>query len=357
MNPLSNAPAGSVRVNGTVIAGCMASVMTIATTPFVPNLNGVYARTLRVSGERAHLDRSREHPRCDRDPVPLGFRGRPARSSACPVGQKSAGRRRRGDLGVSPIESDHEENRVMAQLQSADMTSARPIPDTMRAVRYHEHGAPDVLRLGRGAGANARAQRGADAGHDRGRQRLGCPSAGRVPPLRFPVGHRPRCLSSPAVRPPAKSPPSGPRSQGERSAERVVLLSNPSCGRCPYCVKRGTHLCVARELPGHTAPGAYADYLVVAEDAILPTPADLSDHEAAPILWAYGTALHMLDVAQFRGGRLGRGDRGDQRDGDRRDSAGQERGREHRHRSDALIRQECRSAGGRRQRGLRSSRS
>ncbi len=189
----------------------------------------------------------------------------------------------------------------MAQLQSADAASAGPIPDTMRAVRYHEHGAPDVLRLDEvpvpTPGPGDVLMRVTTVGVNGWDVRARAGTAPQIPgrpatPLPFQPG-REAAGEIAAL---------GSGVTGREVGERVVLLSNPSCGRCPYCVKRGTHLCVARELPGHTAPGAYADYLVVAADAILPTPADLSDHEAAPILWAYGTALHMLDVAQFRAG-------------------------------------------------------
>lgn len=84
--------------------------------------------------------------------------------------------------------------------------------------------------------------------------------------------------------------------------ERVVVLASPSCGTCLYCVKRGTHLCIARELPGHSAPGSYAEYIVASADAVLLTPSSLTDEEAAPIAWAFGTALHMINVAEVRVG-------------------------------------------------------
>jgi NADPH:quinone reductase len=67
-----------------------------------------------------------------------------------------------------------------------------------------------------------------------------------------------------------------------------------------YCTKRATHLCIARQLPGHTLPGTHAEYVVAAADAVVPTPANLSDEAAVPIVWAYGTALHMINVAELR---------------------------------------------------------
>jgi NADPH:quinone reductase-like Zn-dependent oxidoreductase len=186
----------------------------------------------------------------------------------------------------------------------ADSTdTARPhaIPGTMRAVRFHAHGGPEVLSLdevpvpapGPGEVLMRVTTAGVNGWDIRARAGAAPQIPGRPPtPLPFQPG-REAAGEIAAV---------GSGVSGREVGERVVLLSNPSCGRCSYCVKRGTHLCVARELPGHTAPGAYAEYIVVAADAILPTPASLSDREAAPILWAYGTALHMLDVAEFRAG-------------------------------------------------------
>jgi NADPH:quinone reductase-like Zn-dependent oxidoreductase len=190
----------------------------------------------------------------------------------------------------------------MTVQESDPATQTRSIPQTMRAVRYHEHGGPEVLQID---------QVGVPA-----------PGPGEVLVRVTSIGIngwdiRARSGSAPQIpgRPPTPLPfQLGREAAGEVAAlgagvtrrtvgERVVLMSNPSCGQCAYCTKRGTHLCVARELPGHSAPGSYAEYIVARAEDVMTTPANLTDAEATPIFWAYGTALHMLDV-----GDLGAGD-------------------------------------------------
>jgi NADPH:quinone reductase-like Zn-dependent oxidoreductase len=189
----------------------------------------------------------------------------------------------------------------MTRPESVDATQPRSIPQTMRAVRYHEHGGPEVLRIDEVS--------------------VPAPAPGEVLIRVTTIGVngwdlRARSGSAPQIpgRPPTPLPfQPGREAAGEVVAvgsgvtnravgQRVVLLSNPSCGQCAYCVKRGTHLCVVRELPGHSVPGSYAEYVAARAEDVLPTPANLTDAEATPIFWAYGTALHMLKVAELRAG-------------------------------------------------------
>jgi NADPH:quinone reductase-like Zn-dependent oxidoreductase len=90
--------------------------------------------------------------------------------------------------------------------------------------------------------------------------------------------------------------------QAFKPGDRAAVMPSPSCGRCHYCAKRATNLCIARELPGHSAPGTSAEYVVAAADAVLPVPDTVDDIQASTILWAYGTALHMVRVGDIRVG-------------------------------------------------------
>jgi len=175
------------------------------------------------------------------------------------------------------------------------------IPSTMRAVRYHEHGGPEVLQIEevpvpeigpREVLVRVRAI-GVNGWDVRARSGLAPQIPGRPPtPLPFQPG-REAAGEIAAV---------GEQVREWSAGDRVVLLASPSCGQCAYCTKRATHLCVTRELPGQSAPGTSAEYVVAAADAVTATPPNLSDVEALPIAWAYGTALHMLDVAELRVG-------------------------------------------------------
>src|SRR4051812_13280757 len=147
-------------------------------------------------------------------------------------------------------------------------------PRSMRAVRFHEYGGPEVLRIDDvpvptpGPGQVLMRVRAAGvSGWD----------------LRARAGNAPQI--------PGRPPPSLPFQPGREGAgeiaevgpgvtawttgDRVVLMPSPSCGTCAYCTKRASHMCIARELPGHSAPGACAQYVVAAGDAVLPTPDSL----------------------------------------------------------------------------------
>src|SRR5207253_7649014 len=80
--------------------------------------------------------------------------------------------------------------------------------------------------------------------------------------------------------------------------DRVVLMPCPYCGKCLYCLKRATNLCF-NEMPGHTKFGAYAEYIVASEDGVLASPANRTDTELAPILWAFGAAFHGINLANI----------------------------------------------------------
>lgn len=175
------------------------------------------------------------------------------------------------------------------------------VPATMRAVRYHEHGGPEVLRVEDVAVPDVAPHQvlvrvkavGVNGWDVRARSGLAPRIPGRPPtPLPFQPG-REAAGEIVAL---------GSNVTTRTVGERVVLLASPSCGTCMYCTKRATNLCVARELPGQSAPGTYAEYVVAAADAVTPTPPNLTDEQVVPIVWAFGTALHMINVAELRVG-------------------------------------------------------
>lgn len=172
-------------------------------------------------------------------------------------------------------------------------------PDTMRAARFHAYGGPEVLQIEEvpvpdpGPGEILmRVHAAGVSGWDVRARRGKAPQVpGRPPPpLPFQPG-REAAGEVAAV---------GPGVTGLAVGDRVVMLASAGCGTCAYCTKRATHMCVVRGLPGHSRPGACAEYLVLWADEVAPTPPNLTDEQAAPIAWAYGTAMHMLGVADFR---------------------------------------------------------
>lgn len=186
----------------------------------------------------------------------------------------------------------------MSHVAALPAEQSAGIPQTMRAVRYHSHGGPEVLvvdevpvpEVGPGEVLIRVTCLAVNGWDTRARAGNAPQIPGRPPtPLPFQIG-REAVGEIVAVG-------SGVRTR--TVGDRVMLLPQRSCGRCVYCQKHGSHLCVGRELPGQSAAGLFADYVLAREEDVLRTPDNLTDQQAVPILWAYGTALHMMHVAEL----------------------------------------------------------
>jgi alcohol dehydrogenase/propanol-preferring alcohol dehydrogenase len=75
-----------------------------------------------------------------------------------------------------------------------------------------------------------------------------------------------------------------------------------NCGYCEWC-RRGSLIdCENMEIPGVTADGGYADYVVVRATGLASMPDELSAAEAAPLLCAGITTFNALRRSNARGG-------------------------------------------------------
>lgn len=62
------------------------------------------------------------------------------------------------------------------------------------------------------------------------------------------------------------------RSPGLRVGAAVTANPLAGCGACPYCLRGDSHLCAQRRLVGAHRPGAYAEYVCVPAETVLPLP-------------------------------------------------------------------------------------
>jgi NADPH:quinone reductase-like Zn-dependent oxidoreductase len=76
--------------------------------------------------------------------------------------------------------------------------------------------------------------------------------------------------------------------------DRVLLNPGNSCGRCEACSKGLDSACRTYTLFGVMADGGYADYVKSAQRNVIPIPGDLSFDEAAAVPLVFTTAWHML---------------------------------------------------------------
>lgn len=157
----------------------------------------------------------------------------------------------------------------------------------MKAIRFHQHGGPDVLRyedvpepeLAPGevlVRVRACALNHLDLWERRG-----------LPRVAIPLPHV-----------------SGSDVSGEVAAaaapnvvigQRVMLQPGVSCGRCTTCLSGNDNECSRYEVLGYlNHPGGYAEYLKVPVQNIVPIPDDIDFVEAAAFPLTFLTAWHML---------------------------------------------------------------
>ena len=79
-----------------------------------------------------------------------------------------------------------------------------------------------------------------------------------------------------------------------KPGERVLLSPGISCGQCEACFKGLDSACRSYTLFGVMVDGGYAEYVKSPEMNVFPIPGDLSFDEAAAVPLVYTTAWHML---------------------------------------------------------------
>jgi len=159
----------------------------------------------------------------------------------------------------------------------------------MNAVRFHEHGGPDVLTLEDAPDPEPRPGhavvrvRACALNHLDIWQRRG------IERVKIPFPHV-----------------SGADVAGEvaGTGERVMLQPGLSCGTCAACLAGRDNRCARYDVLGYQSDGGYAEYVRVPEANLIPIPAHIDFVEAAAFPLTFLTAWHML----FAGARLEEGD-------------------------------------------------
>jgi NADPH:quinone reductase-like Zn-dependent oxidoreductase len=87
---------------------------------------------------------------------------------------------------------------------------------------------------------------------------------------------------------------------GVKVGDRVVINSNLGCGECEFCQAGQDNKCRTWHLLGETVRGTYAEYVIVPLRQLHPIPPGFDSHKAAAAALVYHTAWHSLS----RRGRL-----------------------------------------------------
>lgn len=158
----------------------------------------------------------------------------------------------------------------------------------MKAVRIHEHGGPECLRIDEipepdpapgevVVGVRAVALNHLDVWVRRG-----------IPGQTFPLPIIPGSDASGVV---AKV---GSGVDGWREGDEVVIAPGRSCGTCPACLSGNDPLCRRYGIAGESGDGGCAERVAVAARYLLRKPSDLAFTDAAAIPLDFLTAWHML---------------------------------------------------------------
>jgi len=156
----------------------------------------------------------------------------------------------------------------------------------MRAVRFHAHGAPEVLRYEEApdpvaaAGQVVVRVRACALNHLDLYQRRG------LERVTIPFPH----ISGADVAGEVVDAPGGELAAGTR----VLLQPGLSCGRCAACLGGHDNMCARYDVLGYRSDGGYAELVRVPAVNVVPIPDHISFVDAAAFPLTFLTAWHML---------------------------------------------------------------
>jgi NADPH:quinone reductase-like Zn-dependent oxidoreductase len=163
----------------------------------------------------------------------------------------------------------------------------------MKAVRFHQHGGPDVLRYEEAPDPEPR------AGHAIVRVRacalnhLDLWERRGLERVSFPLPH----ISGSDVAGDVVE------AEGYEAGTRVLLQPGLSCGQCRRCLEGRDNLCARYDVLGYMSDGGYAELVRVPLANLVPLPPHVPFVEAAAFPLTFLTAWHMLTgVARVRPG-------------------------------------------------------
>ncbi|MGD9960128.1 alcohol dehydrogenase AdhP [Nocardioides sp.] len=83
--------------------------------------------------------------------------------------------------------------------------------------------------------------------------------------------------------------------------DRVALpWLGHACGHCDYCITGWETLCEAQQNTGYSIDGSFAEYAVADAEYVVPVPAGVSAHDAAPLTCAGVTTYKAVKVAHIK---------------------------------------------------------
>src|SRR3954468_10296009 len=158
----------------------------------------------------------------------------------------------------------------------------------MRAVVFHEHGGPEVLRLDERPEPRPRANEVLVEVRACALNHLDVWARGGLPGIEIPLPHILGNDIAGTVR------EAGELVDWVKPGDEVLLQPGVSCGHCPECLRGADNLCPAYDILGYRRDGGYAELVTAPAVNVVPKPENLSWTEAAALPLVLVTAWHML---------------------------------------------------------------
>lgn len=158
----------------------------------------------------------------------------------------------------------------------------------MKAVRFHQHGGPEVLRY--------EDVPDPEPGRDEVLVQIKCAGINHLdiwvrkglPGLKIPLPHTPGCDGAGIVR------AVGEGVTNVAAGDRVLLNPQITCGKCEFCAQGDGSLCLNYAILGEHTTGTYCQYYAVPKHNAVKIPDDISFEVAAAAPLAYLTAWRMI---------------------------------------------------------------
>lgn len=158
----------------------------------------------------------------------------------------------------------------------------------MKAVRFHQHGEPEVLRYEDAPVPSLEPREVLVRVNACALNRLDMWIRQGIPAFQVPLPHIGGCDVAGVVEQVAEE------GAGLKPGDRVLVAPGLSCWRCEFCLSGRDNLCVAYRILGAQVDGGMAEFVKVPAINVIPIPGALSFEEAAAFPLTAVTAWHML---------------------------------------------------------------
>src|SRR5262245_12625023 len=156
----------------------------------------------------------------------------------------------------------------------------------MKAVRFHQHGGPEVLRFEDAPDPVSAPGRAAVRVHACALNHLDIWERRGLERVALPLPH----ISGSDIAGSVIDPGTSELWAGAR----VMLQPGLRCGRCPACAAGRDNQCVEYDVIGLRSDGGYAELISVPGENLIPIPDHIDDVTAAAFPLTFLTAWHML---------------------------------------------------------------